>query len=71
MQGGSHREPQGRKHSVRPHAMARRVDDGAPRRHGADVLRVASIFALVALLVLLAFACVRYCAYMDAYALGL
>jgi hypothetical protein len=51
--------------------MARRVDDGPYRRGAADVLRVASIFALVALLLVLAFACVRYMQYMDAYALGL
>jgi hypothetical protein len=51
--------------------MARRVDDGPSRRGAADVFRVASIFALIALLLVFAFACVRYCMYMDAYALGL
>jgi hypothetical protein len=51
--------------------MARRVDDGPSRWGAADVLRVASVFALVALLLVLAFACVRYCMYMDAFALGL
>ena len=50
--------------------MARRMDDVEPRWVAADVLRVASIFELIALLVL-AFACVRYMQYMDAYALGL
>ena len=71
VQGGGHPEQAGRAHEVRPRRMARRMDDEPSRRGAADVLRVASIFALVALLVLLAFACVRYCTYMDAYALGL
>jgi hypothetical protein len=47
------------------------VDDEPSRWGAADVLRVASIFALITLLLVLAFACVRYCMYMDAYALGL